>query len=292
MTPIISGGVVMEGGLTYRNAGVPSAGTSEVQTLTFAGSPTGGTFKLAFDGYTTAAIAWSATNNTLRDNVDAALEALPNIGAGGVTVAVGSMTAGIGTLTITFAGNLAKMVVPLITIPNNALVDATPSTIAVVETTPGAVATDEIQTLTIAAGPPTGGTFQLTYAGQTTAAIAWSATNNTLLANIDAALEALSNIEAGDIACAAGTLTAGVGTLTITFSGTLTNTDVALITVANNSLTGNTGTVAIAETTPGVNATARGAATGAQLTDTTNGVLYINTGTPLVPIWTVVGAQT
>ena len=28
----------------YENAGVPSAGTSEVQTLTIGGTPTGGTF--------------------------------------------------------------------------------------------------------------------------------------------------------------------------------------------------------------------------------------------------------
>jgi hypothetical protein len=285
MTPVI------EGGSKYENAGAPSDGMNEVQTLTIGGSPTGGTFKLRFDGHTTAPITWSSTNNTLRDNVDAALEALPNIGAGGVTTAVGTMTNGVGTLTITFAGNLAKLVVPTITVADNSLVDATPPTIAVAETTPGSESVNEIQTLTIAAGPPTGGTFQLAYAGQTTASIAWSAVNNTLLANIDAALEALSNIEAGDIACAAGTLTAGVGTLTITFSGSLTHTDVALITVADNSLTGNTGTVAVAETTPGVTATARGAAVGAQLTDTTNAKLYINTGTALAPTWTVVGSQ-
>jgi len=287
MSPII------EGGMEYENAGAPSDGTSEVQTLTFGGSPTGGTFKLAFDGYTTAPITWVGNDDAaLIAAIDAALEALPNIGAGGVTVADGTLTNGVGTVTITFAGNLAKMVVPLITVVSNALVDATPPTIAVVETTPGAATpTNEVQTLTIAAGPPTGGTFQLEFDGQTTAPIAWSATNNTLLANIDAALEALSNIEAGDIACAATTLTAGVGALTITFSGTLAATDVALITVADNSLTGNTGTVAVAETTPGVTATARGAKIGATLTDTTNGVLYINTGTALAPTWTKVGTQ-
>ena len=167
---------IIEGGSEYEYAGAPVAGTSEVQTLTIGGSPTTGTFKLAFDGYTTAAITWSATNNTLRDNVDAALEALPNIGTGGVTTAVGTMTAGVGTLTITFAGNLAKMVVPTIT-------------------------------------------------------------------------------------------------------------------VANNSLDGS-GTVAVAETTPGVDVTARGAKIGAILSDTTNGILYINTGTAISPTWTKVGTQT
>src|SRR5690349_13030962 len=102
--PIIEGSV----GRMQTYAGTPSAGTDEVQTITVGGTPTGGTFTLTFQNRTTAAITWSATNNTLRDNVDAALEALPNIGTGGVTTAVGTMTAGIGTLTVTFAGNLTK----------------------------------------------------------------------------------------------------------------------------------------------------------------------------------------
>lgn len=121
-------------------AGTPSAGTSEVQTITFGGTPTGGTFKLAFDGQTTAAISWSATNNTLRDNVDAALEALASVGTGGVTTAVGTMTAGIGTLTVTFAGNLANKAVPTITVADNSLTGTAP-TLAVAETTPGVDAT-------------------------------------------------------------------------------------------------------------------------------------------------------
>ncbi len=121
-----------------KNAGAPVNGTSEVQTLTIDAG--GGTFKLAFDGFTTAAITWSATNNTLRDNVDAALEALPNIGTGGVTTAVGTMTAGVGTLTITFAGNLAKKAVPTITVADNSLTGGA-GTVSVAETTPGVDAT-------------------------------------------------------------------------------------------------------------------------------------------------------
>ena len=118
--------------------GTPVAGTDEVQTLTIGGTPTGGTFRLAFQGHVTGAIAWSSTNNTLRDNVDAALEALPVIGTGGVTVAVGTMTAGIGTLTLTFAGPMAKRVQPLITVlANYMLLTGTEPTVAVAETTPG-----------------------------------------------------------------------------------------------------------------------------------------------------------
>lgn len=151
--------------------------------------------------------------------------------------------------------------------------------------------TSEVQTLTIG-GTPTGGTFKLAYDGYNTAAITWSATNATLIANIDAALEALPNIGTGGIVTAAGTVTAGIGTITLTFGGNQAFKVVNTITVANNSLTGTAPTLAVAETTPGVTATGRGAPKGAELTDTTNGIAYINTGTALAPTWTKVGTQT
>ena len=124
----------------YRAATAPVAGTDEVQTITFGGTPTGGTFKLKFQNQITAAISWSATNNTLRDNVDAALEALPGIGTGNVTTAVGTMTAGIGTLTVTFISALGKRAVDLLTVQVNSLTGTSP-TVAVTETTPGVNAT-------------------------------------------------------------------------------------------------------------------------------------------------------
>lgn len=145
--------------------------------------------------------------------------------------------------------------------------------------------TSAVQTLTIG-GTPTGGTFALAFQGFTTAAIAWSATNATLVANIDAALEALPTIGAGGVTTAVGTMTAGIGTITLTFGGNLAAKTVPSITVAANNLTGTAPTVAVATTTPGVTGSARGAATGALLVDTTNGTLYQNTGTPLAPTWT------
>ena len=151
--------------------------------------------------------------------------------------------------------------------------------------------TSEVQTLTIG-GTPSGGTFKLAFEGFTTAAITWNSTNATLVSNIDTALEALPNIGTGGVTTAVGTMTAGVGTITITFAGNLANKAVSTITVANNSMTGTSPTVAVAETTPGVDATGRGAGVGATLTDTTNGKLYINTGSANSPTWTVVGAQT
>jgi hypothetical protein len=45
-------------------------------------------------------------------------------------------------------------------------------------------------------------------------------------------------------------------------------------------------------TTPGVDATYRGLGAGAVVVDTTNKLLYINTGTALAPTWTKVGTQT
>jgi hypothetical protein len=154
---------------------------------------------------------------------------------------------------------------------------------------PGA-GTDEIQTLTFG-GTPTGGTFKISFQGQTTANITWSSTNATLVANIDAALEALSTIGTSNVTTAVGTMTAGIGTITCTFVAGMGKLAVPTMTVAQNAMTGTSPTLAIAETTPGVDATSRGAPKGSLLVDTTNAKLYINTGTTTAPTWTVVGSQ-
>jgi hypothetical protein len=152
--------------------------------------------------------------------------------------------------------------------------------------------TNEVQTLTIG-GTPSGGTFKLNYDGQITGAITWSATNATLLANINAALDALPNLGTSYVVATAGTLTAGIGTVLLTFSGgSVARRAVNTMTVANNSLTGTSPTLAIAETTPGVNASGLGAPTGGKLIDATNGIDYTNTGTALAPVWTKTGTQT
>jgi hypothetical protein len=152
--------------------------------------------------------------------------------------------------------------------------------------------TNEVQTLTIG-GTPTGGTFKLAYDGAITGAITWSATNATLLANLQAALDALANLGTNYVVATAGTLTAGIGTILLTFSGgSVAKRAVNTITVANNSLTGTTPTLAVAETTPGVDASGLGAAVGAKLVDTVNGIVYANTGTATTPTWTKVGLQT
>lgn len=150
--------------------------------------------------------------------------------------------------------------------------------------------TDEVQTLTFGGTWLAGETFKLKFGSFTTAAIAWSATNSTLVSNIDAALEALSNISASGVTTAVGTMTSGIGTITVTFVGARGKKAVATMSVASN--TSAAGTLAVTETTPGVTATGRGSGRGTELTDTASGVQYINTGTADAPTWTKVGTQT
>lgn len=135
--PIIE---ALAGGGIIPFAGTPAAGTDEVQTLTIGGTPTGGTFKLSFDGAITAPISWTAVDATLVSRIDTALEALGNIGTGNVTTAAGTVTSGIGTVTMTFVSGLGKTDVSTIAVADNSLTGTSP-TLGVAVTTPGITAT-------------------------------------------------------------------------------------------------------------------------------------------------------
>lgn len=153
--------------------------------------------------------------------------------------------------------------------------------------------TSAIQTLTFGA-TITGGTFTLTYAGATTAAITWSSTNATLVANIDAALEALSTLAGGSsVTTAAGTISSGAnGTVTVTMAGNYANLLVTAIGVGTNSMTGSAHTLTAAISTAGVTADGRSAPIGSLCIDSTNSNLYQNRGIALNPAWTMVGSKT
>ena len=144
---------------------------------------------------------------------------------------------------------------------------------------------DEVQTLTIG-GTPTGGTFALSFQGLTSNAITWTSVNATLLAAIQGALQGIPSIGGGGATATAGTLTAGIGTVLITFVGSLAKKAVPNVAIADNSLTGTAPTLAVAETTAGVDVTGRGAPKGALLIDTNAGALFQNTGTASAPVWT------
>lgn len=98
--------------------------------------------------------------------------------------------------------------------------------------------TDEVQSVTEGGSGLT--SFTLTYAGQTTSSLAAAAT----AAQVQAALEALSNIGEGNVTV---TGSAG-GPYTVTFGGDLANANVAQMTATP---TGGTGTVTVATVTAG-----------------------------------------
>lgn len=107
-----------------------TTGTSEQQTITITGAPTGGTFTLGFSGQTTAGIAYNAVASA----VQSALVALTSVGAGNVTVSGGP-----GPTTpyvVTFTNQLANSDQPTLTATGSFTGGTTPA-VAVTTTTPG-----------------------------------------------------------------------------------------------------------------------------------------------------------
>lgn len=97
---------------------------------------------------------------------------------------------------------------------------------------------NEVQTVTEGGSGLT--SFTLTYSGQTTSSLAALAT----AAQVQAALEALSNVGVGNVTVTG----AAGGVYTVTFIGALAGTDVAQMT---STPTGGTGTVTVATGTAG-----------------------------------------
>lgn len=129
---ILKSGTVLAQYASGANVGLwgPYAGrTSEVQTATITGAPGGGTFTLTLNGETTGNIAFDATADTVR----AALEALPSVSAGDVTV---TGAAG-GPYTITFGGTLAGTNVAAMTASGAGLTGGTTPGVTIATTTAG-----------------------------------------------------------------------------------------------------------------------------------------------------------
>jgi NHL repeat len=107
----------------------------------------------------------------------------------------------------------------------------------------GNVPVNEQQTVTVAA---TGGTFTLTFSGQTTAGIPFDAT----AAAVQTALEALSNLNPGDVLVSGNT----GGPWTVEFAGARADADVGQMFGNPANLTGIPRFASIATTTPGAGA--------------------------------------
>jgi len=105
----------------------------------------------------------------------------------------------------------------------------------------------------------TGGTFTISFGGETTAAIAFNAT----AAAVQAALELLEDIDKGDITVTGGPGSAGGATpyvIAFNVTGQYGQTDAPAMTTGAGSLTGGAGTAAVTTTAGG--ATGTGATDG------------------------------
>jgi hypothetical protein len=94
-------------------------------------------------------------------------------------------------------------------------------------------------------GTVTGGTFTLTYAGQTTPAQPF----NVSAAALQVALQALTTVGAGNVVVGGGP---GPAAFAVTFAGTLANSPQPLLTFNAATLTGTTPGMAVARSTAGV----------------------------------------
>src|SRR6185437_9756755 len=94
----------------------------------------------------------------------------------------------------------------------------------------GPAPVNAVQTLTVS-GAPTGGTFQLSYNGATTAPIAFSTNAGVLASNIQLAVDALSNLD-GNVVVA----NTGATTFTLNFGNNLAAAPVNLVALNSSGL--------------------------------------------------------
>lgn len=183
-----------------------------------------GTFRIVYDGQATAEIDVSLRSADLTAAVDAAFSALPNVD--GVTITLGVSST---TFDIEFSdagGAIPAIAMEWVTEPLN-------SHATVTVDIGGQQAIDSTYSVAVIGDA---GTFTLTAASETTAAIAFDASTST----IEAALEALAAIDAA-------TVTGEPGAFVVTFNGALAGTAVTL-TGSGTALTGS-GTESIAVVT-------------------------------------------
>lgn len=212
--------------ITHATTTQGGPGVNEKQTIALSNITLAGTFKVSLvvgaTTYTSDPIAGSASAATVQTA----------LAAGGITpTTVTKDATDLNKWTVEFQGAFGQQNLNLMT----GTVLTGSFTITITETQAGSsTGVNEVQTVTLN-GAPTGGTFTLTFQGQTTAANAFDIAAATLTTN----LEALSNIGVGDVSITR----TGSGTVsspykhTITFQGALASTDVAQLT-STSSLTG------------------------------------------------------
>jgi hypothetical protein len=186
-----------------------SVSINEVQQVALTGAPTGGSFTLALGGFITAPIAYDASASVDVDELQQ-------------IVVTGAPTG--GTFTLSFDGQTTAPI----------SYDADSFT-----------GRNEVQQIA-ATGTPTGGTFTLTFQGQPTSNIDFNAD----AAAVRAALVSLSNINPGDIVVTGGPLPATP--LSVEFQGQYARMVLPQMTVASSVTPGSIGVSTLQEGTPSV----------------------------------------
>lgn len=189
-----------------------TADVNAVQAINFDTPPTAGQFVLSFKGESTAALDFDISTA----NLQAALNILGNVNGGVNLVAQDGTTK---DFSVTMGGTfLAAAAQPLLVLVSSTLTGS---------------ANLATQTQVLYAAPaPIAGSFTLSNGTHTTAALAFDA----VAADIQAALEALASIGAGNITVAGSDIVSG---FTVTFAGTLVHLAVAPLFVASNTLEAN-----------------------------------------------------
>jgi hypothetical protein len=202
---------------------------NEQQLLTIDGSATGWVFKLSFEGDTTNDLSTSST----AVQIGTALVGLDSIEAGDVTVTGGNLP---GTpITITFGGQYAATDVDLIR-ATSSIGTATPTYETFFDFEKGL-------DFMVRKPKEAAGAANVIESVKGKSALTWNCEAD----DVRAALQDLANMEQGDVGVSGGPLP---GTpIVVTFRGQYADTDVALMTVTDDTL--DDGTLTITETVKG-----------------------------------------
>ena len=201
---------------------------NEIQTIDCGNyQPTANTFTLTLDGQTTVNLSYASSAN----DVQTAITNLSNVETVTVTKSGNVFTVEFGI--IDGMANQSQMTASVYSDSASAIHDITPTVSAIT------TRVDEQQSITLT-GTPSGGTFTITFNGQTTSSIAYNASAGT----VQTALEGLANIDPGDVTV---TGSAG-GPWLVTFVGKYAGTNVVQMT-ATSSLTGSSGQSMVVTTT-------------------------------------------
>lgn len=208
----------------------PNGGTNEHQKVVFSQVPTTGNWTLNYNGNTTTSLNYNDPAST----VQAALLALPSVGAGNVAVA-GDYTNG---FTVIFQNSLGAQDTPLITNPNNTLFNGLVAVDITFQTpVPGALpfaGTNEVQKI-LFPFIPDAGSFALKYGPDTTTLINWNDNNTT----VQGALNALTGLSTVVVT---GDFTVG---FTVTFQGADGLQDQPLLLIQTNTLSASSAPVTL-----------------------------------------------